>query len=91
MSQAIRAYEAVAAMGVSETMSVTDQCPTAGHWWWLPKCDLAHATNPNRWALRNFDWENLQGCVGLFMGPVEMPTNWADRVQAFQKHLQEQV
>lgn len=91
MSQAIRTYESVAALGVSETMSVTDQCPTSGHWWWLPQCDLVKATDPRYWQLRRIYEHDEQCYVGLFMGPVTMPANWADRVATFQQHLQEQA
>ncbi len=60
-------------------MKVLHKAPdeTNGMYWWLPKCDLEHVSNPRRWSLMSFGPHHCQGRVGLFIGPVEMPGAWA--------------
>lgn len=54
-------------------MKTVDTEPTDGWYWWLPKCDLEHRSNPRRWTLVFCCTVNNFGRVGLFHGPVEVP------------------
>lgn len=61
----------------------THEEPADGYWWWLPQCDLAHFEDPKYWILQCFSEHYMQGRVGLFIGPIGLPDNWADMAKPF--------